>query len=64
MCEEFQTEAVIVNKSEVSDYEDELTQEDVLEIITVFSERPCQGQENVTQSILVDAEHSGRTIRF
>ena len=38
ICEEFQTEVVIVNKSEDTSYEDELTQ-DVLEIITVFSAR-------------------------
>ncbi|RIV16418.1 IS607 family transposase [Alicyclobacillaceae bacterium I2511] len=38
ICEEFQTEVVIVNKSEDASYEDELTQ-DVLEIITVFSAR-------------------------
>ena len=38
LCEEFQTEVVIINKSEGASYEDELTQ-DVLEIITVFSAR-------------------------
>ena len=38
ICEEFQTEVVIVNKSEEISYEEELTQ-DVLEIITVFSAR-------------------------
>jgi excisionase family DNA binding protein len=38
ICEEFQTEVIIVNKSEDTSYEDELTQ-DVLEIITVFSAR-------------------------
>ncbi len=38
ICEEFQTEVVIVNKSEDTSYEEELTQ-DVLEIITVFSAR-------------------------
>jgi predicted site-specific integrase-resolvase len=38
LCEEFQTEVIIVNKSEDTSYEDELTQ-DVLEIITVFSAR-------------------------
>lgn len=38
LCEEFQTEVVIINKSEGASYEDELTQ-DVLEIITVFSTR-------------------------
>ena len=38
LCEEFQTEVVLINKSEEARYEDELTQ-DVLEIITVFSAR-------------------------
>jgi len=38
ICEGFQTEVVIVNQSEDSNDEDELTQ-DVLEIITVFSAR-------------------------
>lgn len=38
ICEEFQTEVVIVNKSDEMSYEEELTQ-DVLEIITVFSAR-------------------------
>ena len=38
ICEEFQTEVVIVNKTEAMSYEEDLTQ-DVLEIITVFSAR-------------------------
>ena len=38
ICEEFQAEVVIINKSEAMHYEEELTQ-DVLEIITVFSAR-------------------------
>ena len=38
ICEEFQTEVVIVNKTEEMRDEEELTQ-DVLEIITVFSAR-------------------------
>lgn len=38
LCEEFQTEVVMVNKSEGASYEEELTQ-DVLEMITVFSAR-------------------------
>ncbi len=38
LCEEFQTEVVLINKSEGTSYEEELTQ-DVLEIITVFSAR-------------------------
>jgi len=38
ICEEFHTEVVIVNKSEDTSDEDELTR-DVLEIITVFSAR-------------------------
>ena len=38
ICEEFQTEVVLINRSKDISYEDELTQ-DVLEIITVFSAR-------------------------
>ncbi len=38
VCEEFQTQVVIINKSDEIHYEEELTQ-DVLEIITVFSAR-------------------------
>jgi predicted site-specific integrase-resolvase len=38
LCEHFGTEVVIINRSEESSYEEDLTR-DVLEIITVFSAR-------------------------
>ena len=38
LCEQFGTEVVIINRSEDSSYEEDL-EEDVLEIITVFSAR-------------------------
>ena len=38
LCEQFGTEVVIINRSEDSSYEEDLTR-DVLEIITVFSAR-------------------------
>ena len=38
LCEQFNTEVVIINKSAESSFEEDLTA-DVLEIITVFSAR-------------------------
>lgn len=38
LCEQFGTEVVIINRSEDSSFEEDLTK-DVLEIITVFSAR-------------------------
>ncbi len=51
ICEEFQTEVVIVNKSDEMSYEEELTQ-DVLEIITVFSARLYGSRSHKNKKLL------------
>lgn len=51
ICEEFQTEVVIVNQSEDSSDEDELTQ-DVLEIITVFSARLYSSRSHKNKKLI------------
>ncbi|NER23114.1 MAG: IS607 family transposase [Symploca sp. SIO1C2] len=52
MCEEFETEVVIVNKSQVeTTFEQELVQ-DMLELITVFSARLYGAQSQKNQQLL------------
>lgn len=51
LCEEFDVEVVIMNKSEGSRFEDDLVQ-DVLEIITVFSARLYGARSRKNQKLL------------
>src|SRR6204780_3664674 len=51
LCEQFDIEVVIINKTENSTFEDDLVQ-DVLEIVTVFSAR-LYGASTVNQKFLV-----------
>jgi putative resolvase len=53
LCEQFDIEVVIINKTENSTFEDDLVQ-DVLEIITVFSAR-LYGARSRKNKKLLDA---------
>lgn len=52
LCENFQTEVVIMNVNSLEDFEDDIA-EDILEIITIFSAR-LYGTHNVKNQRIID----------
>lgn len=61
LCEQFEVEVVIINKTESANFEDDLVQ-DVLEIITVFSARLYGARSRKNQKLLEALKEAAATI--
>lgn len=61
LCEHFGTEVVIINSSETSSFEEDLTN-DVLEIITVFSARLYGSRSHKNKKLLTKLKEASETI--
>ena len=61
LCEQFGIEVVIINKGEITTFEDELVQ-DVLEIITVFSARLYGSRSRKNRTLLESLQTAAKSL--
>ncbi len=61
LCEQFGTEIVIINRSQDSTFEEELTQ-DILEIITVFSARLYGSRSHKNKELIKELQSTANKL--